>query len=388
MMTAHATIQTAVDAMRKGAYDFLTKPFEPPEALVHAVVRASERKRLLDRNRFLEKRLGLEDDYYGIVGSAPSMRRLFALIEAVRHASSSVLIRGESGTGKELVARALHHGSPRRQRAFVAVNCSALPDALLESELFGHARGAFTGADRPHEGLFEAADGGTLLLDEIGDMPLALQAKLLRVLQEGEVRRIGESQPRKVDVRIVAATHVDLARAVADGRFREDLYYRLDVISLTMPPLRERREDIPQLAWHFLRRQAARQKRRIEGFSDEALARLTAYGWPGNVRELENAIERAVVLSRTPTIEAEALPDTLRQGGGAGEPVLGQVSALPFQAAKNQAIEAFEARYVREALERTGGNVSEAARLAGLDRSNFRRLARRHPSVYGGGDTP
>jgi DNA-binding NtrC family response regulator len=387
MMTAHATIQTAVDAMRKGAYDFLTKPFEPPEALVHAVERAAERKRLLDRNRFLEQRLDLTDDYYGIVGSAPAMRRLFALIEAVRHASSSVLVRGESGTGKELVARALHHGSPRRQKPFVAVNCSALPDALLESELFGHAKGAFTGADRPREGLFEAASGGTLLLDEIGDMPLALQVKLLRVLQEGEVRRIGETQSRKVDVRIIAATHVDLARAVADGRFREDLFYRLNVIALETPPLRERREDIPQLAYHFLRRHAARQKRRIDGFSPETLARFQAYGWPGNVRELENAVERAVVLTRGAVIEADVLPDTLADPSRASAPPAGQLSAEPFQIAKARAVEAFEARYVREALERSAGNLSEAARLAGLDRSNFRRLARRYPSVYAGSDT-
>jgi DNA-binding NtrC family response regulator len=387
MMTAYATIQTAVDAMRKGAYDFLTKPFEPPETLVLTVARASERKRLLDRNRFLETRLELDDDYYGIVGSAPAMRRLYALIESVRHASSSVLIRGESGTGKELVARALHHGSPRRAKAFVAVNCSALPDALLESELFGHAKGAFTGADRAHEGLFEAAHGGTLLLDEIGDMPLALQVKLLRVLQEGEVRRIGESQPRAVDVRIIAATHVDIARAVAEGRFREDLYYRLNVIALQTPPLRDRQEDIAQLAYHFLRRHAAKQKRRIDGISTSALARLQAYGWPGNVRELENAIERAVVLTRGSVIETDVLPETLQDASrGTGAPV-GQLSAQPFQAAKALAIEAFEARYVREALERSDGNVSEAARLAGLDRSNFRRLARRYPSVYGGSDT-
>ncbi|MGM0576331.1 MAG: sigma-54-dependent transcriptional regulator [Myxococcota bacterium] len=385
MMTAYGTIQTAVDAIRAGAYDFLTKPFEPIEQVARVVERAAEHKRLRDRNRFLESRLDLHEDYFGIVGSSPAMRRMFDVIEAVRQASSSVLIEGESGTGKELVARALHHGSPRRNRRFVAVNCSALPENLLESELFGHVRGAFTGAVQAREGLFERAHGGTLFLDEIGDMPTSLQVKLLRVLQEGEIRRVGESEPRAVDVRILAATHQDLREAMEEGRFREDLYYRLNVITIEAPPLRERVEDVPLLAHHFLQVHAARNGKEIEGIEPEVLTALSAYHWPGNVRELENVVERAVVLCRGQTIDASTLPEHVRAGGGGTERAdvsSGRVSGLPFRQAKDVAVQTFERRYLREVLDRAEGNISEAARLAGLDRSNFRRLMKRHSESF------
>ena len=383
MMTAYASIEVAVAAIRAGAYDFLTKPVDPVEQIVLAVERAARHKRLLDRNRFLESRLDLEArDYYGIVGVAPTMRTMFDLMESVRHANSSVLIRGESGTGKELVARALHHGSPRSRRRFVAVNCSALPENLLESELFGHVRGAFTGAVVAKEGLFERAHGGTLFLDEIGDMPLSLQVKLLRVLQEGEIRRVGGTEATRVDVRVVAATHVNVERALGNGRFREDLFYRLAVITIVAPPLRERVEDLAVLAHHFLRMHAQRNNKQVAHVSPEVLERFATYRWPGNVRELENVIERGVVLARGDTIDLTLLPAHISgRGGPRSDVALTRATQLEFVPAKALAVQAFEQRYVREALDRADGNVSAAARIAGLDRSNFRRLMKRYPGV-------
>ena len=385
MMTAFGSIEIAVEAIRNGAYDFLTKPFDPVEQVERAVDRAAEHKRLLDRNRFLEQRLELEgQDYYGIVGSSPPMRAMFDVVEVVRHATSSVLIQGESGTGKELVARALHHGSPRKHRRFVAVNCSALPETLLESELFGHVRGAFTGAVAAKEGLFERADGGTLFLDEIGEMPLSLQVKLLRVLQEGELRRVGGTEARRVDVRVVAATHVDVRKALATGRFREDLYYRLNVIGIDVPPLRERLDDIPVLAHHFLRRHARRNGKRVEHIAPGVLEALATYRWPGNVRELENVMERAVVMSRGDTVELAGLPEQVAGRSGPRSGVAPRsLTTVDFRTAKALAVQSFEERYVREVLDRTERNVSRAARLAGLDRSNFRRLMRRYPEGEG-----
>jgi two-component system response regulator HydG len=286
------------------------------------------------------------------------------------------LIQGESGTGKELVARAIHARSSRRGSPFVAVNCSALSEQLLESELFGHVRGAFTGAVGTHKGLFVAAHGGTLFLDEIGDMPQATQVKVLRALQEGEIKPVGAAETQTVDTRIIAATNVDLAEARARGRFREDLFYRLHVIGIHVPPLRERPEDIALLSYHFVRKHAQRLGKPTARIEPEALEALQAYRFPGNVRELENLIERALVLGRDESLRLVDLPATLREGGGPA-PLGDHLAHLRFKKARAMSVAAFERRYVTELLRRVEGNISEAARLAGLDRSNFKRIVKR-----------
>jgi two-component system response regulator HydG len=298
-----------------------------------------------------------------------------------------VLILGESGTGKELTARAIHQHSPRTRNAFVAVNCSAIPVDLVESELFGHVRGAFTGATATRPGLFETADRGTLFLDEVGDLPPLAQVKLLRALQEGEIKRVGSNETKHVDVRVIAATNVDLSSRIVAGRFREDLYYRLNVVAISLPPLRERREDIPLLAYHFLQKYAARSGSSIRRFSPEAMQVLESHRWPGNVRELENAIEHAVVFCKDGVIQPTDLPFSRKQSSSQEPPVLvqpspsespgAQLSDLPYREAKDRAIHAFETSYFASLMQRAGGNVSEAARQAGLDRSNFRRAAKR-----------
>jgi two-component system response regulator HydG len=289
-----------------------------------------------------------------------------------------VLIQGESGTGKERVARALHKRSPRKARPFVAVNCSALSETLLDSELFGHLKGAFTGAMANKKGLFEAADGGTLFLDEIGDVPPATQVRLLRVLQEGEVKRVGATDSIKVDVRVVAATNVDLERAKDQGKFREDLFYRLNVIPVLLPPMRDRPDDVPLLAHHFLERFAAKTGKAVKGISPGAMEALTLHRWPGNVRELENVIERAVVMTPRTTLEVEDLPPALRQASGGGEVEVMSLAHLPYAEAKKLSMRAFERRYLSILLERNGNNISSAARAAGIDRSNFRRLLKQY----------
>ncbi|MBI4590676.1 MAG: sigma-54-dependent Fis family transcriptional regulator, partial [Candidatus Rokubacteria bacterium] len=317
-------------------------------------------------NRSLQRRL---DELVGageIIGGSPAIRRVLALVKQVAPSASSVLIQGESGTGKELVARALHEGSPRRGRSFIRVNCAALPETLLESELFGYERGAFTGALTRKEGRFELADGGTLLLDEVGDLTAVTQAKLLRVLQEGEFERLGATKTLKVDVRILAATNRDLALLVKDGRFREDLYYRLNVITIEVPPLRERVEDIPLLAQHFLRVHAAKNHRAIEGFTEAALALLRAYPWPGNVRELEHAVERAVVLARGSLIDLADLPPAVSQA----EPVT-RVVPIPL----GMPLDEVEQRLIEETLSFTKGNKELAAKLLGIaSRTIYRKL--------------
>src|SRR6184192_587830 len=297
LLTAFGTVEEAVKAMKEGAYDFLTKPFQRAQ-LLRLIRQALERRDLIQQNRALQQRL---DDLLAqgaVIGSSPAFRRMMTLLEQVAGSSATVLVQGESGTGKELVARTIHARSARSRGPLVAVNCAALPETLLESELFGYEKGAFTGAAGRKEGRFELANGGTLFLDEVADLSLVTQPKILRVLQEGEFERLGGTRTLQVDVRIVAATNQDLAQMVRDKRFREDLYYRLNVISISVPPLRERREDIPMLAQHFLRVYAAKNNRRLDGLSDDALKRLEAYAWPGNVQELENVIERGVVLAR------------------------------------------------------------------------------------------
>jgi two-component system response regulator HydG len=379
MMTAFATVETAVEAVKAGAYDYLTKPFESIDVLSLAVGRAAEKKSLRDRTRVLEEALNARNQFEDLVGQSQQMRSVFKLVEMVSYSTATVLIQGESGTGKELVARAIHFRSPRKDKPFVAVNCSALTETLLESELFGHVKGSFTGATGNKKGLFEAADGGTIFLDEIGDLPPATQVRLLRVLQEGEVKRVGANDSIKVDVRVIAATHVDLAKAREQGRFREDLFYRLNVITVQLPPLRDRPEDIPLLASHFLALFSKKMQKPLGGITPAAMECLTTARWVGNVRELENVMERAVVLNTTGAIEIDDLPAELRvaQRGG-GEVELFSLAHLPYAQAKKLAMRAFERRYLSALLEKSRGNVSSAARAAGVDRSNFRRLLKQY----------
>jgi two-component system, NtrC family, response regulator HydG len=373
VMTAAATVPIAVAAMRAGAYDFLVKPFDPIEALTRTVERALERKRLVERNRFLETQVSQAERFRGIVGDAAPVRRMLSLIEAVAPADSTVLILGESGTGKELVARAIHERSRRTSKAFMAINCGALAESVLESELFGHVRGAFTGAVSARKGLFEEASGGTLFLDEVGEMPLSLQVRLLRVLEEREVRPVGSNETRKVDVRLIAATNRNLLAATRAGTFREDLFYRLNVVSVETPPLRERVSDIPLLVHHFLALYALKLEKNVRRIEPDALEMLAAYKWPGNVRELQNAIERAVLLAKDEVITVDGLPPSIGQMT-TGDRVLRRPYTLPL----SQATSAFERSYIEHTLREAHGNIAEAARSAGVDRSNFRRLIKRH----------
>jgi DNA-binding NtrC family response regulator len=385
MMTGHATVETALAALKAGAYDYLTKPFEDVELVARAVAKAAERKALFDRNRELETQLRERSGApEGLVGASAGIREVTRMIDAVAYSSATVLVTGESGTGKELVARALHAKSPRRAHPFVALNCGALTETLLESELFGHVKGAFTGAQRDQKGLFDAADGGTIFLDEIGDIPPPTQVRLLRVLQEGEIKRVGSADSVRVDVRVIAATHRDLPKLVKAGKFREDLFYRLNVINVPLPPLRERVEDIPLLAHHFLRRYADRLGKKVRSVSPEAIDLLSGYRWPGNVRELENAIERAVVLCRGDTILHGDLPPAVtgRTAPLVREaPVNGDEAAwltLSYAAAKEQALRRFEKGYVDALMKACDNNISAAARRAGMDRSNFKRVLRKY----------
>ena len=373
VMTAYGTVEGAVSAMKEGAYDFITKPVKR-HAIVKSVRQALEKASLVAENRLLKAQLaGLVAPSSGqLIGSAPAFR---AALEALRQAaptSATVLVTGESGTGKELAARLLHDLSPRAQAQFVPVNCAAIPETILESELFGYERGAFTGAAARREGRFERADGGTLFLDEVGEMSPAVQVKLLRVLQDGVVERLGGTQPVKVDVRIVAATNKDLAAEVKGGRFREDLFYRLNVIAIRLPPLRERREDVPLLAAAFLRRIAEKHGKRIGGFTQGALAALAAHEWPGNVRELEHAVERAVVLCRGEAVGLEDLPEPLREAAPAPTVPSG---VLPITI--GTPMEEVERLVIRETLKHTKGDKTLAAQILGIaPRTIYRKLDR------------
>ena len=394
VMSAYLDDDRAMEAMRRGAYDVIPKPFRADQVLL-IVRKAVERERLRREVAALREELsavrGDEQAVAGIVGRSEVVRAMLEVARKVARHPSTVLVTGESGTGKELVARLVHGASPRADRAFVAVNCAAIPEALLESELFGHAKGAFTGATTDRAGLFEEADGGTLFLDEMGELPMPLQVKLLRALQEGEVRRVGDNQPRAVDVRVVAATSRDLNAEVAAGRFRADLYYRVNVVRLHLPPLRERREDVPELVRHFIARFNARLGLAVQGVTAAAMERLLAYGWPGNVRELENVVERAMVLADRATIDVEQLPSALRalvpagMGTTAGMPVTFGGTLTPVgvpavalppdhgapplgddELSVKRQTAALEARLIARALERTQGNRTRAAQLLDL----------------------
>jgi two-component system, NtrC family, response regulator HydG len=375
LLTAFGTVEEAVQAMKDGAYDFLTKPFRR-EQLIKLVDKALERRDLIEQNKALKKQLEDIRAKGQMIGASPSFRRMLTLVEQVADSSATILVQGESGAGKELVARAIHERSGRRAGPFVAVNCAALPETLLESELFGYEKGAFTGAAGRKEGRFELANGGTLFLDEVADLSLVTQPKILRVLQEGEFERLGATRSIQVDVRIVAATNQDLADMVKDKRFREDLYYRLNVITVRVPPLRERHEDIRVLAQHYLRVYAAKNGRKLEGFSNEALERLESYAWPGNVRELENLIERTVLLARKDRIDAEDLPEEV---AGVKRPPRDAILELV-----GTPLADIEQRLLDETLRITGGNKTQAAKLLGIDvRTVARKLERREDDQEG-----
>ncbi len=356
MMTAHATVESAIEAMKLGTLDYLIKPFEIDELIV-VVRRALDHQRLRTEHRYLLSERDEQFDHYGIIGRSRAMEEVIRRAELVAETKSTVLITGETGTGKELVARAIHDRSAQRDMPLIKVNCAAIPETLLESELFGHVRGAFTGATTTKKGKFALADGGTIFLDEIGTMSPPLQSKLLRVLQEREFEPLGSERTEKVDLRVIAATNRDLRQMVADGKFQEDLFYRLNVIPIEIPPLRERRDDIPSLVEHFIRKHAQRVGRRIERLEDSVMTGLQQYDWPGNVRELENTIERAVVLSTGTAISARAVSVL-----GAAAP---QATTLPSLKLR-QNIEWVERETIRRAIESAAGVKKDAAELMGI----------------------
>ena len=367
LVTAVKTVRTAVAAMKLGAFDYITKPFEEEELL--SVVRRALEKRSLEREVvFLRSELARRHDFGEIVGAHAEMQKLFRLIAQVARTATTVLITGESGTGKELIARAIHRQGPRRDKPFVAVNPAALSETLLESELFGHEKGSFTGAFQRKLGKLEMAHGGTLFLDEIGTLKPELQSKLLRVLQEREIERVGGTRTIRIDVRIIAATNVDIKQAVATQAFREDLYYRLNVVPVSVPPLRDRRDDVPLLVEHFIRRYNAEMNKRIEGLSPEAMTILHDYPWPGNVRELQNIIERMVGLVDTPLIGVNDLPLDLLLPDHSTR--LRHAETLPLR----QATEEFERQIVLRVLERVRWNRSEAARILGIHRNSLKTM--------------
>jgi DNA-binding NtrC family response regulator len=370
LMTAFGSIDSAVEAMRVGAFDYVTKPFEP-EAVLLTIERAIERRALEEENRRLRRAVDQTSSFGDLIGESPAMREIFALIRKVAHGRSSVLITGESGTGKEVVARTLHYHGSRADKPFVPINCTAIPEGLLESELFGHVRGAFTGAHSSKRGLFEKANGGTLFLDEIGDMGLGLQGKLLRVLQDGEIRPVGGTQPTRVDVRIVAASNKDLQAAMEAETFREDLFYRLNVIPVYIPPLRERPEDVPALVDAFLRKHSDGRRRSI---APAAVERLKECSWKGNARELENVLERALALSDSDELGVEDLP---LGDAGPSQENSGTDAALHCAARDRLSLRELEERYIDEVLGLTNGNKVQAAKILGIDRKTLYRRAER-----------
>jgi len=369
LMTAYASVETAVEALKKGAYDYLTKPLDFDE-LKLAIARAMEHSRLKEENQLLRESLGLKFDRRNLIGRSAVMTKLLETVTQVAPSEATVLITGESGTGKEVIAGAIHYNSPRREGPFIKINCAAIPETLLESELFGHEKGSFTGADRRREGKFRQADGGSIFLDEVSEMSLAMQVRLLRVLQEREITRVGGEEVIRVNVRVITATNRDLPAAIEAGRFRKDLFYRLNVVTLHVPPLRERKDDIPPLAEHFLKMFAEKNRKRVRGFTPQAMDRLLRYDWPGNVRELMNTVERGVVLTRSEYIdEGELTPVLLKQHEE--ETVLpGEVPAA--------SLEALEKATILKTLEQTGGNKSEAARRLGITRRTLHQKLKKY----------
>lgn len=376
MMTAFSTIEDAVKAMQLGATDFVPKPFTPDHLMV-VVEKALAQQVLREENRLLKEQINAQYSFDNIIGKSPAMQQIFTAIEKVSRTDINVLVSGASGTGKELVARSLHVHSPRAKRPFVPINCGALPEHLVESEIFGYEKGAFTGAGRAKTGLLEAAHGGTFFLDEIGELPPALQVKFLRVLQDGKFRRLGSNDEREVDVRLISATNQDLEAMVADGRFREDLFYRINTFAIDIPPLKERPDDIPLLVEHLLERFATASQQQVQGVAPEAMRLLLQHEWKGNVRELEHAIERAVILCSDGMIKLEDLPPGM-QGATEGNPVVAAYVDLQFKEAKAQLVEDFERRYIAEVLKECKGNISRAASHSGIDRRSLHRLLLKH----------
>lgn len=372
LLTAFGSLEGAIEGIKQGAFDYLAKPFRKEEIKL-VVQRALDHCRLVRENARFREELKGKDEWSPLVGSSPAMLDVYKLVARVSESKSTVLLQGESGTGKELIARAIHANSPRRDKPFVPVNCGALPDTLLESEMFGHEKGAFTGAVGMKAGLFEAANGGTLFLDEIGELGQALQVKLLRVMQDHEVRRVGGTASVKVDVRIIAATNRDLEQFVKEGKFRDDLYYRLNVVRITLPSLKERREDIPMLAHHFLQKYAGGATSGVRGFLPETMARLKDYRWPGNVRELENAVERAVSLSHGPLVTPDDLPEGIRNAATqeVKEAAASDVDEVCLT------LEEVEKRHLVRVLKETKGNKVKAAKILGIDRRTLYRMAER-----------
>ncbi len=366
LITAFGSIETAIEAMRNGAFHYVVKPFKLAEMSINAD-RALEHRKLQRDNTALRREIKRSWAMGDVIGKSEAMKCVYDLVARVAHATANVLVTGESGTGKEMVARAIHQSGPRANKPFVAINCTAIPETLLESELFGHAKGSFTGAFQRKRGLFEEAEGGTLFLDEIGDMNVALQSKLLRVIQERKVRAVGENIAKDVNVRIIAATHKDLKAAMKDGRFREDLFYRLSVIPIAIPPLRHRKEDIPLLAEHFLKKYAAANNTSVKGYSKRAMTKLMGMKWEGNVRELENLIERAVVLATTPLIDEADLPAP--ETGNAEDFFSSQTADFP-------SLEQLEKRYIGLILEKTAGRKDKAAQILCINRRTLYRKER------------
>lgn len=371
LLTGFGSMEGAIEGIRQGAYDYLAKPFRKEEVKL-VVQRSLDHSRLVRENARFREELRDRQDLSRLVGSSPPMLEVYKLVARVSSGKSTVLVEGESGTGKELIARAIHANSPRRERSFVSVNCAALPDTLLETELFGHEKGAFTGAIGAKKGLFEAAHEGTIFLDEIGDVGAALQVKLLRAIQEQEVRRVGATASTKVDVRIIAATNRDLSQLVKEGTFREDLFYRLNVVRIVMPPLRERREDIPMLAHHFLQKVTS-DNGEIRGFTPETMDILQSYDWPGNVRELENVVERAVSLTHGPLLLPDDLPDAVRQTRSESP----APASLPGQDGELITLDELEKQYLVRVLQECSHNKVRAAKILGIDRRTLYRMAER-----------
>jgi DNA-binding NtrC family response regulator len=374
VLTAFGSLEGAIEAIKQGAYDYLAKPFKK-EDIKLVVKRGLDHCRLLQENARFRQELKSKDEWSPLVGSSTAMLEVYKLVARVADSKSTVLLQGESGTGKELIARAIHTNGPRRDKPFIPVNCGALPDTLLESEMFGHERGAFTGAVGTKIGLFESANEGTLFLDEIGELGQALQVKLLRVMQDQDVRRVGSTTSTRVDVRVIAATNRNLEQLVKEGKFRDDLFYRLKVVPITLPSLAERREDIPMLVHHFLQKCAAGAEHAVRGVLPETMVLLTDYRWPGNVRELENAIERAVSLSHGPLLTPEDLPEAICQGATAEASVQHQLTNPQDEAYLT--LEEVEKRHLIRVLKETKGNKVKAAKILGIDRRTLYRMAER-----------
>jgi DNA-binding NtrC family response regulator len=378
IMTAYGTIDSAIDATRKGAFDYITKPFRK-ERILHIVDQALSWQRLNEENIYLRRKLEEKSRFPALVGSSASMRQLLNQIEKVAKTSATVLITGESGTGKELVAGALHSHSLRHDQQFIPIDCSTIPESIIESELFGHMRGAFTGAIKDKRGLVQDADSGTLFLDEIGDLNLSMQVKLLRLLQEGEYKPVGSNAIRKVDIRFLAATNQRLGDKIKKGEFREDLFYRLNVINIHLPPLRERRDDIPVLASHFLEKYNKQYGKEIKRISAQVMNYFVGRDWPGNVRELENAIERGVIMSSEDVLNLEdiGIPERTSDDAEYSQlPPSTDIFSMTFKDAKDKLLERFQSEYISNVLSRNEGNVSQAARQSGLKRQYLHKLMR------------